>query len=233
MIKIKNAAYQIPDFSLKIDVKGEVGKFYTVLGPSGAGKSTLLSVIAGFEQVKSGTIFLDGKNMQGVAPALRPVSMVFQEHNTFAHLTVWENVVLGISPSLKLSSSDAGKVRDALQKVGLQNYAERTPTELSGGERQRVVLARVLVRNKPILLLDEPFAALDPALRQVMLDLVLKLQREQQLTVLLVTHQPQDALHAADKVIFVDNGQVHPALQTKEFFASRQASIMDYLGRPR
>lgn len=233
MIKIKNAVYQIPDFSLKIDVKFEAGKFYAVLGPSGAGKSTLLLVIAGFEQLKSGAIFLDGKNMAGVEAALRPVSMVFQEHNTFAHLSVWENVALGISPSLKLSSTDADKVRDALQKVGLQNYAERTPTELSGGERQRVVLARVLVRNKPILLLDEPFAALDPALRQVMLDLVLKLQREQKLTVLLVTHQPQDALYAADGIIFVNDGKVHPAVQTNEFFASRDEAVLGYLGRPR
>lgn len=233
MIKIKNAAYQIPDFLLKIDMKAEAGKFYAVLGPSGAGKSTLLSVMAGFEQLKSGTIFLEGKNMAGVDAALRPVSMVFQEHNTFAHLSVWENVALGISPSLKLSSTDANKVRDALQKVGLQNFVDRTPAELSGGERQRVVLARVLVRNKPILLLDEPFAALDPALRQVMLDLVLKLQREQKLTVLLVSHQPQDALQAADGVIFVNNGQVHPAVQTKEFFASRDEAVLGYLGRQR
>ncbi len=233
MIKIEKALYRLPDFSLRIDLNAEAGKFYTVLGPSGAGKSTLLSLIAGFEPLQSGAIFLDGKNMTGIGPALRPVSMIFQDYNAFAHLTVWNNVALGISPALKLNTAQKEQVRAALRKVGLHDYAARKPSELSGGERQRIALARVLVRNKPILLLDEPFAALDPALRQDMLDLVVELQREHKLTVLLVTHHPQDAQDAADGIIFVSDGSVQDAVPVQEFFESRNAAVLRYLGRPR
>lgn len=232
MIKIKNALYQLPDFSLRIDFEAEVGKLYVVLGPSGAGKSTLLAVIAGFETLKSGAVFLDGKDMAGVGPASRPVSMVFQDYNAFAHLTVWNNVALGISPSLKLSDAQSAQVDAALLKVGLAGYEQRLPSELSGGERQRIALARVLVRNKPILLLDEPLAALDPALRQEMLDLVVALQREHGLAVLLVTHQPQDAQQVADEIIFVSEGRVHQPTTPENFFVSSDPEILKYLGRP-
>lgn len=233
MIKIANGHYVLPDFSLRIELEAGAGKFYVVLGPSGAGKSTLLSVIAGFETLKSGAVFLNGKDMTNVTPASRPVSMVFQDYNAFSHLTVWDNVALGLSPALKLADLQSTQVEAALQKVGLTGYEKRLPSELSGGERQRIALARVLVRNKPILLLDEPFAALDPALRQEMLDLVVTLQRDQKLTVLLVTHQPQDATQVADGVIFVSEGKVHPPIATDHFFASRDAAVLKYLGRPR
>ncbi len=233
MIKIQNALYQLLDFSLQIDLEAEAGKFYVVLGTSGAGKSTLLSVIAGFETLKFGTVFLDGKNMANVPPASRPVSMVFQDYNAFSHLTVWDNVALGISPSLKLSDAQSLQVVDALQKVGLEGFEKRLPSELSGGERQRIALARVLVRNKPILLLDEPFAALDPALRQEMLDLVVALQREQRLAILMVTHQPQDARDVADGIIFVCEGKAHQPISSKQFFTSNDPAILKYLGRPR
>ena len=232
MIKIANGHYVLPDFSLQIELAAEAGKFYAVLGPSGAGKSTLLSVIAGFETLKSGTVFLDGKDMTNVTPATRPVSMVFQDYNAFAHLSVWDNLALGLSPALKLSDLQSAQVEAALQKVGLTGYEKRLPSELSGGERQRIVLARVLVRNKPILLLDEPFAALDPALRQEMLDLVVALQQDKKLTVLLVTHQPQDATQVADGVIFVSEGKVHPPIATDRFFTSRDTAVLKYLGRP-
>lgn len=233
MIQIQNGLYQLPDFSLAIDFDAKAGKIYAVLGPSGAGKSTLLSVIAGFEPLKSGAVFLNGKTMAGFGPALRPVSMVFQDYNAFTHLTVWSNVALGISPSLKLSVAQVAQVHAALVKVGLGGYEQRLPSELSGGERQRIALARVLVRNKPILLLDEPFAALDPALRQEMLDLVVALQREHELTVLLVTHQPQDAQQVAEGVIFVSEGRVHQPIPPKDFFTSSDPEILKYLGRPR
>ena len=232
MIRIENALYELPDFSLRIDINAKAGKLYAVLGPSGAGKSTLLSLIAGFEHLKSGKLFLADKDMNGVEPALRPVSMVFQDFNSFSHLTVWDNVALGLSPALKLSDEHINAVHAAVQKVGLQDYAKRRPSELSGGERQRIALARVLVRKKPILLLDEPFAALDPALRQDMLDLVLELQRENKLTVFLVTHQPQDA-KLADGVIFVSDGQVRNAIAVRDFFESTDAGVLRYIGRQR
>src|SRR5690606_13784007 len=128
-----------------------------------------------------------------LAPARRPVSMVFQENNLFAHLSVEANVGLGRSPALKLAADDRRQVSEALARTGLSGKEKRLPAELSGGERQRVALSRALVRERPVLLLDEPFASLGPALRREMLDLVRDLQAERGMTILMVSHHPDDA----------------------------------------
>jgi thiamine transport system ATP-binding protein len=232
MIEIKKGKYETEGFSLSINLNIRAGEFCAVLGPSGAGKSTLLSVIAGFENLKSGVILLDGKTASNI-PSQLPVSMVFQDHNVFAHLDVWTNVALGISPALKLDDVQKMHVENALSRVGILQLAKRKPGQISGGERQRIALARVLIRNKPILLLDEPFAALDPGLRRDMLELVLDLQRERGLTVLMVTHQPEDAKLAVEKIIFIADGKVHDAVSIDDFFASRDNAIKNYLGRAR
>ena len=132
--------------------------------------------------------------------------MVFQENNLFAHLTVEQNVELRRSPSLRLSPDDRRAVSEALAQTGLAGKERRLPRELSGGERQRVAIARVLVRDRPVLLLDEPFASLGPALRTDMVDLVADVQRERGMTVLFVTHQPEDARRIAQKVVFLEEG---------------------------
>jgi thiamine transport system ATP-binding protein len=232
MIEIKNGNYETAGFTLDINLNVKAGEFCAVLGPSGAGKSTLLSVIAGFENLKSGAILLDSKTASDI-PSQRPVSMVFQDHNVFAHLDVWTNVALGISPALKLDDAQKSQVESALARVGILQLAKRKPGQISGGERQRIALARVLIRNKPILLLDEPFAALDPGLRRDMLELVLDLQRERKLTVLMVTHQPEDAKLAAEKIIFISDGKVRDAVSINKFFASHDDAIKNYLGRAR
>ena len=139
---------------------------------------------------------------------MRPVTMVFQDHNLFAHLDVKTNVGLGISPALKLTPADHERIATALERVGLTGFEHRLPGQLSGGERQRVAIARALVRDKPVLLLDEPFAALGPALRREMLDLVAEIHREKAMTVLIVTHQPEDARHAASRTAFVHQGRI-------------------------
>ena len=163
-------------------------------------------------------------------PDQRPVSMIFQDHNSFAHLDAWTNVALGISPDLKLDPQHRARVDEALARVGLLDFKARKPTELSGGERQRIAIARALVRDKPVLLLDEPFTALGPALRREMLDLIREIQKERRLTVLMVTHQPEDAKYAASRIAFVQNGQIAHVLPTKQFFAaSAPAEIGDYL----
>ena len=154
------------------DVEFAVSKITAIMGPSGSGKSTLLNLVAGFETPQSGRVLIDGADMTARQPPARPVSMVFQENNLFAHLSVERNVGLGRSPSLSLSEADRGAIAEALRRVGLAGKEKRLPRELSGGERQRVALARVLVRDRPVLLLDEPFASLGPALRNDMLDLV-------------------------------------------------------------
>jgi thiamine transport system ATP-binding protein len=230
MIEIEHGHYGIAGFSLDIDLNVKAGEFCAVLGPSGAGKSTLLSIIAGFENLESGALRL-GDRDAAEQPSSRPVSMIFQDHNVFAHLDVWSNVALGILPSLRLNSQEQAQVASALLRVGLENFAKRKPGELSGGERQRIALARVLVRDKPILLLDEPFAALDPALRRDMLDLVCELQVERKLTVLLVTHNPVEVEHVAGKIIFVSEGRVFGAVPTKAFFTSKEQPVVHYLGK--
>ncbi len=234
MILIDKAQYKNKKFSLGIDLHVKPQSFSAVLGASGAGKSTLLSIIAGFEKLSAGKLCLDGTDMQDILPADRPVSMVFQDHNVFGHLSVWDNVALGISPSLKLNADQSEQVDAALARVGLSQYAKRKPGSISGGERQRVALARVLVRKRKILLLDEPFAALDPGLRHDMLDLVSSLKREHGLTVLMVTHQPEEAQRAADQIIFVAEGRVREPVSVLDFFTIKtDAAIETYLGKSR
>ncbi len=137
-----------------------------MLGPSGAGKSTLLNLIAGFLPPASGSLRINGEVHNATPPAQRPVSMLFQENNLFNHLTVRQNISLGIHPGLKLSREEQAQVAAMAGQMGIDALLERLPGELSGGQRQRAALARCLVRQQPVLLLDEPFSALDPALRQ-------------------------------------------------------------------
>ena len=231
MIRFENCQFQIAKFSLALNLSVQPGQFVSVLGGSGAGKSTLLSLVAGFETPSQGKLFLDGAELENAPPAKRPVSMVFQDHNAFAHLDVWTNVALGISPALKLNKQQLADIDAALERVGLADYAKRRPGEISGGERQRVALARVLVRNRKILLLDEPFAALDPGLRRNMLDLVLALQAEHGLTVLMVTHMPEEARYAGGQILFVAEGVARATVRAVDFFNSRgDQAIAKYLG---
>ena len=230
MIKLENVGFQYEDMVMNFDLQVAKGELVGIIGPSGAGKSTLLSLIAGFDLPVSGRISIAGVDMQGVAPDQRPVSMIFQDHNSFAHLDVWTNVALGISPDLKLDQQQRERIDEALARVGLADFKARKPTELSGGERQRIAIARALVRDKPVLLLDEPFTALGPALRRDMLDLIRAIQKERKLTVLMVTHQPEDAEYAASRSAFVQDGRIAHVLPTKQFFAtSAPAEISAYL----
>ena len=230
MIKLENVGFRYEDMVMNFDLQVAKGELVGIIGPSGAGKSTLLSLIAGFDLPVSGRISIAGVDMEGVAPDQRPVSMIFQDHNSFAHLDVWTNVALGISPDLKLDPQQRERVDEALARVGLSDFKARKPTELSGGERQRIAIARALVRDKPVLLLDEPFTALGPALRRDMLDLIREIQMERKLTVLMVTHQPEDAKYAASRIAFVQNGRIAHVLPTKQFFAaSAPAEIGAYL----
>jgi thiamine transport system ATP-binding protein len=219
MITLEALTFRYEAMLMSFDLKVARGEFMGIIGPSGAGKSTLLSLIAGFEQPLSGVLKIAGFEMRDTAPDKRPVSMIFQDNNSFAHLDVWTNVALGISPRLKLDGQQRARIDNALERVGLAPYKSRKPNEISGGEKQRIAIARALVRDKPILLLDEPFTALGPALRREMLDLIMKIQKEKNLTILMVTHQPEDARYAASKIAFVEAGRITHVLPTKAFFA--------------
>jgi thiamine transport system ATP-binding protein len=229
MISISNGRYTWQGFALAMDFAIPQGSITAVLGPSGAGKSTLLNTIAGFEPLAAGIIRLAGSDHTTTHPSARPVSLVFQDNNTFANLTAADNVALGLAPNLRLTAEQSQLRDKALQQVGIAHLANRKPGAMSGGERQRIALARVLVRQKPILLLDEAFAALGPALRNEMLDLVRSMQQQKNLTVLMVTHQPEDAKRIADHIMFVDAGMVHPPVETSQFFGSKYAAITRYL----
>lgn len=192
----------------RFDCRLPAGRVTAVAGPSGSGKTTLLNLIAGFEQPSAGHVLINGEDVSGRHPARRPVSLIFQDHNLFAHLDLFTNIGLGIEPSLKLSSDEKGLISSALVRVGLGGFEKRKPGTLSGGERQRAAFARALVRKKPLLLLDEPFAALDPGLRAEMADLLLELHRESGNTVVFVSHDPEEVKRLADQLVFLDRGRV-------------------------
>lgn len=209
----------------------EAGSFTGLIGPSGSGKTTLINLIAGFEEPSSGSVYFDGVDATAAQPADRPVTMVFQDNNLFAHLDVFTNIALGISPSLDLSGGDKASIATSLEETGLSDLGKRLPRELSGGQRQRVAIARALVRNRPVLLLDEPFAALGPALRRDMLRLVSTIHKQRKMTVILVSHDPADVKFAASNAAFLDAGRVVANRPVDLLFsASDIPGLQGYLG---
>ncbi len=198
--------YQRERFRFELEIKR--GQIVSLMGPSGAGKSTLLALVAGFIKPDQGNILVNGESVLGKAPFLRPFSMLFQEHNLFAHLSVRENIGLGLHPGLKLTIDQKLLVEQAAEQVGVAEYLDRLPEHLSGGQRQRVALARCFVQPHPMWLLDEPFSALDPVLREEMLALVKQLAAERSITVLMVTHHLSDTRAIASHFAFVAEGQV-------------------------
>ena len=200
-----------------------------MLGPSGAGKSTLLNLIAGFLQPASGSIAIDNRDFTNAPPAKRPVSMLFQENNLFTHLTVRQNIALGMHPGLRLNDAQREKLEVIAAQMGIAEFIDRLPGELSGGQRQRVALARCLVREQPLLLLDEPFSALDPALRQEMLALVQEVCQRQQLTMLMVSHSIEDAARIAPRSVVIAEGRILWDGKTEELLSGK-ATASSLLG---
>jgi thiamine transport system ATP-binding protein len=231
MIRLDQIRFRYDDMDMAFDAVFPEASFTAIIGPSGSGKSTLLNLIAGFETPQSGRVLIGASDVTQFMPDQRPVSMIFQDNNVFAHLSLWQNVALGVSPSLKLDTGGRQRVDAALKEVGLSALAERKPGEVSGGERQRVAVARALVRDRPVLLLDEPFAALGPALRRGMLDLVMAMQAAKGLTVLMVTHQPEDAEYAASHTAYLENGSILALRPTAALFAATDLpGLQAYLG---
>lgn len=208
MIKLEHLAYTYEHQSFIFNLAVKKGERIAILGPSGAGKSTLLSLIAGFLFAEKGALFLNGINHTKTIPAKRPISMLFQDNNVFPHLTVRQNIGLGLDPGLRLNASQKNLLENRAEQVSLSPFLERLPSQLSGGQRQRIAIARCLVRDKPILLLDEPFSAIDPALRIEMLALLDKLCEEKQLTLLMVSHSLEDAAKITPRAIVIDDGTI-------------------------
>lgn len=208
MIRLDNVFLADDALPMTFDLQVEAGERIAIVGPSGAGKSTLLNLIAGFVLPTRGEIWLNGENHTQSAPYERPVSMLFQENNLFPHLTVQQNLALGLKTSLKLTALEQDQIERVADAVGLTSFLSRLPNSLSGGQKQRVALARCLLRDKPILLLDEPFSALDPELRMEMLNLIDELCHSKNLTLLLVTHQPSELTGKVDRMLRIENGRI-------------------------
>lgn len=214
-----------------IDCDIGAGEFFSLLGPSGCGKTTLLRTIAGFEDVSSGAVMIDGKSMDGVPANVRPTNMVFQSYAIFPHLSVAENVGFGLRRDPRSPSEKAAAVDEALNMVGLSGYGARAAHALSGGQRQRVALARALILKPKVLLLDEPLSALDKKLREQMQSELRRLQRQVGITFILVTHDQEEALIMSDRIAVMFEGEI-AQLASPQGLYQRPVSrrVADFIG---
>ena len=231
MLQLDRLTLTQGSFSLTADWRVEPGSRIAILGPSGGGKSTLLSAIAGIVAPTAGRILWQGRDITAIPPGQRPVSILFQDQNLFPHLTVAQNLGLGLSPTLRLAPGDAARIETVLARTGLSGMGSRKPGSLSGGQQGRVALARTLLRARPILLLDEPFAALGPALKAEMLALLVEVARDTGALTLLVTHTPEEARAFAPLTVLVADGIAHPPLPTNDLLAHPPPALVAYLGR--
>ena len=229
MLRLEQLDIRQEGFHLTADWEVAKGAKVAVIGPSGAGKSTLLMALAGFVP-HGGRVTWNGQDMAAVTPGDRPLSILFQDQNLFPHLTLAQNLGLGLSPRLQLTAADHARIETTLARVGLGDMGRRKPAQLSGGQLGRAALARALLRARPILLLDEPFAALGPALKAEMLDLVTETANETGATVLMVTHDPADARRFADLTVLVADGVAAAPVPTAALFANPPPALRDYLG---
>ncbi|XZQ54973.1 MAG: thiamine ABC transporter ATP-binding protein ThiQ [Arsenophonus sp.] len=208
MIKLDHLLYCYKHFKMQFNFHINKAEKVAILGPSGAGKSTLLNLIAGFQYPEKGEIWLNNKNHTTTPPIKRPVTILFQENNLFSHLTVWQNIALGISANLRLKKPQHHLINQIIEQVSLENCITNLPSQISGGQRQRTALARCLIRQKPILLLDEAFSAFDPVLRNEMLILLKQVCNERQLTLLIISHNLEHVSQIASRSIVIVNGRI-------------------------
>ncbi|MGL3608549.1 ABC transporter ATP-binding protein [Rhizobium sp. G187] len=197
----------VDDFSLDV----ADGELVCLLGPSGSGKSTVLRMVGGFERPTSGVISIDGEDVTGLSPDQRPTGMVFQSHALWSHMNVFNNLAFGLKLRRLPAGEIADKVAGVLELVGLAGYGKRLTNQLSGGQQQRVALARSLVLEPKILLLDEPFASLDQHLRERLREEVRDIQLRLKITTLFVTHGQDEALSMADRIVVMRNGRTEQA----------------------
>ncbi|MFV0408210.1 MAG: ATP-binding cassette domain-containing protein [Paracoccus sp. (in: a-proteobacteria)] len=230
MLRFDQARVRIGSFTLSADFGVARGSRVAVIGPSGAGKSTLLGMVSGFTPLTAGKVSWGGQDLGPLAPGARPVSILFQDQNLFPHLSVAQNIGLGIRPDLHLSADQRAAASHALTEVGLAGLENRLPAQLSGGQQSRVTLARALLRARPILLLDEAFSALGPALKTEMLELLTRIATENEATVLMVTHDPNDARAFAPETVLVMDGAAHGPMPTGPMLDNPPPGLAAYLG---
>ena len=214
---------------LSLDIHDK--EFVTFLGPSGCGKTTTLRVIAGFITPKSGNVFFDGKDIASVPPYKRQVNTVFQKYALFPHLNVYENVAFGLRLKKLPEETIRPKVLEMLETVGLRGFERRSINQLSGGQQQRVAIARSLVNQPRVLLLDEPLGALDLKLRKEMQLELKRLQREMNITFIYVTHDQEEALTMSDTVVVMNGGKVQQIGTPEDIYNEpKNAFVADFIG---
>lgn len=232
MISIDNLMVELPSFSLdEINLQVETGDFFTLLGPTGSGKSVLLETIAGLVPVTSGNIKLDGRNITALAPEKRGLSIVYQDYALFPHLSVKDNITFG-AKYRNISRYDAERRAFELSEMlNISHLLGRTPKHLSGGERQRASIARALLVEPSVLLLDEPLSALDPAFRQEVQDLLKSLHRETGITFVMVTHDFDEALYLAQNGAIIKEGKIIRKGAIRDIFNSPGSQfVADFVG---
>jgi len=215
-----------------IDLDVASGEFFSLLGPSGCGKTTTLRMLAGFEQPTDGQILIDGTDVAQTPPHKRPVNTVFQSYALFPHMDVWKNVEYGLRWAKDVPKGDRkGKVDAALELVEMTEYAERRPNQLSGGQQQRIALARALVLEPSVLLLDEPLGALDAKLRHSLRAQLTSLQRRVGITFVFVTHDQEEALEMSDRLAVMSRGKIIQLGAPREIYQfPRSEFVADFLG---
>jgi sulfate transport system ATP-binding protein len=209
-IQVRGIGKRFGDFVALEDVELSVpsGALTALLGPSGGGKSTLLRIIAGLEKPDTGTVEIDGSDATTLAPRHRDVGFVFQHYAAFTHLTVYKNVAFGLEIRKQPKDEIRRRAHEMLELVHLEQFADRLPAELSGGQRQRMALARALAIKPKVLLLDEPFGALDAKVRKELRDWLRQLHKEMQVTTVFVTHDQEEALEVSDQIVVINHGRV-------------------------
>jgi sulfate transport system ATP-binding protein len=215
-----------------VSIEVEGGSLTALLGPSGSGKSTLLRVIAGLEQPDAGSVSIAGLDVTGRAPQDRGVGFVFQHYAAFKHMTVWDNIAFGLSIRKRPKEQIHTRVTELLELVQLEGLAKRYPSQLSGGQRQRMGLARALAVDPEVLLLDEPFGALDARVRTELRAWLRRLHDETHTTTVIVTHDQEEAMEVADEVVVMNRGHVEQVAGPRELY-ERPANefVMTFVGQ--
>ena len=232
-IDVRDAVKRYGDFTAlkRISLSIMDNEFFTLLGPSGCGKTTLLRMIAGFEDVTEGAIFLYGEEIEDLPPHQRPVNTVFQNYALFPHMTILENVGFGVEMRGKSRTEARKRAGEMLELVQLSQFAARKPAQLSGGQQQRVALARALAPQPKVLLLDEPLSALDLKLRKAMQLELKHLQRETGITFIFVTHDQEEALTMSDRIAVMSAGELQQLGEAREIYERpRNMFVADFIG---
>jgi spermidine/putrescine transport system ATP-binding protein len=232
-VDVRDAVKRYGDFTAlqKISLQIRDNEFFTILGPSGCGKTTLLRMIAGFEDVTEGAIFLFGDEIETLPPDQRPVNTVFQNYALFPHMNVLENVGFGLEMQGKSKPEARKRAGEMLELVQLSEFAKRKPAQLSGGQQQRVALARALAPSPKVLLLDEPLSALDLKLRKAMQIELKHIQCETGITFIFVTHDQEEALTMSDRIAVMSAGELQQLGEAREIYERpRNMFVADFIG---